>query len=895
MHGANEQQTSQNLEAHFPAKPYEWNKRNIALQHYIFLSAVFNDTTLYVVVYRASTISLCAFEGVTVIGQTMDQLVDKMSNFTWCVSVFLNIQQLYSCNTPMILKSKVILVNHFLGLSAGIEVGDKPMLKWVSNVPGGVRSSTRKAILWRAAGLFFACGVKDYYTHDTLIAYFAENGTVAWSINATILINKLYNYNTTKPNDSPADIGGFAVASATTVVVTVGRYFNSTSRIFLLYFSQTGDLVYNITSISSFPVVVSSPVVSANGTIYFVDSNMIYQVDLFFRVFLFGLSYAQTAFETAFLAYDDKHDNLWLYTNRNAGSALSLTSIGNKTVQNMIIYQCFTCGFLTLGLDNIGSGYFCVNDYNVACYVSPLESPQLLGSIGTVGYTPKDVLLANQLLIIPDAQNLIIVQPLEPDKDKSGKKYDKVIIIVSCVAVGALILICITFICVAFFIGLVRGKKGRLMTEDEKPLMLWLEENKERGRSLDENRVEKCAKISELIKKESWYIPLEELKIKANKGKLGGGASGNVYRVKWKGIDVALKTMIAGFWGSIDDFYDFSKEISLLSSIRHPNVVLFLGVTVEPNFGIGIVTEYCPRGSLLDFLQEDEPNITWDIIMKISVGTALGMFHLHSSTPPIIHRDIKPGNIVLLGDYTAKICDFGISCFVDEHVMYESSGTPLWCAPEIVQGRSVTTKVDVYSYGLTLWALLTRKPPTQRNISPTTLRPEIPEWCPQSYGYLISWCWAEDPEDRPTFWQILKHLQKKCIGDTENLPSSLLNPYMEKIQNIKPQRQGFDASEFDGNNSQTTKNVRNKQKERLFKSTPADKKFWNQTRGEKTERPEKQRRKGGDGFGGKHSQTTEDVRKQSEHQQKEKERLIKSTPDKKTLIDALINTKYSIN
>eukprot|EP00005_Dracoamoeba_jomungandri_P006524 CAMPEP_0174275814 /NCGR_PEP_ID=MMETSP0439-20130205/60044_1 /TAXON_ID=0 /ORGANISM="Stereomyxa ramosa, Strain Chinc5" /LENGTH=871 /DNA_ID=CAMNT_0015367977 /DNA_START=51 /DNA_END=2666 /DNA_ORIENTATION=- len=781
MSKANERQTSQNLQASFP-QPYKWDSQQIAIERHAFLSVSFNKTTLYVVSQRATSLSLCAIQDVTARHKTLDQVVRKMENFTWCTTIFPGIENLIYFDPPMIIGSKVILVDHLEGAAACVDTSDKPVVTWNISVPVSDWGNAHPSIVWEKAGLFFVTYSEKLHTfHTCLYSYSSQTGNLKWVVNFTELTNKMFDYNDTSTKDELPNIGGFAVLN-NTLVVTVSRNFNSLNVVFLFYLSASGDILYNVTSVTSAATRVSGPAISANGTIFFVDSYSINVVESNDHRFTLALPSLQQAPLQLQIAIDEVYNTLWVVTNKESGSSMSLTRFSNTTHNSDIIYQCFLCGFTTVAVDNTGSAYFCINDFEIHCYVSPILTPKNIGSIGTVSFRASQIALANHLLIIPNAHTLLVGYPTAEDS-KHHKKYNKTIIIASSVTIGSLLLACLTFICVAFYIGGVRGKKKRKMAEDEKPLLLWLEETREQGKTLEENRIENCKKISDLIQKEDWYIPLEEIKIKPNQGKLGGGAGGNVYGVKWKGIEVALKTMIAGFWGSIDDFYDFSKEISLLSSIRHPNIVLFLGVTVEPSFGIGIVTEYCPRGSLLDFIQEDEPNVTWNIIMKISTGTALAMAHLHSCSPPIIHRDIKPGNIVLLEDYTAKICDFGISCIVDE-IIDSSSGTPLWCAPEVKQGGTITRKVDVYSYGLTLWSLLTRRPPTNDTMSFITLRPEIPEWCPESYAQLISWCWAEEPDDRPTFWQILKQLQKKCITDIDNLPSSLLDPYIEKIQNI---------------------------------------------------------------------------------------------------------------
>eukprot|EP00005_Dracoamoeba_jomungandri_P008127 CAMPEP_0174272386 /NCGR_PEP_ID=MMETSP0439-20130205/51061_1 /TAXON_ID=0 /ORGANISM="Stereomyxa ramosa, Strain Chinc5" /LENGTH=250 /DNA_ID=CAMNT_0015362911 /DNA_START=1 /DNA_END=753 /DNA_ORIENTATION=+ len=228
---------------------------------------------------------------------------------------------------------------------------------------------------------------------------------------------------------------------------------------------------------------------------------------------------------------------------------------------------------------------------------------------------------------------------------------------------------------------------------------------------------------------------------------------------------------------------DFSKEIALLQNLRHPHVVLFLGVTChESGLGIGIVTELCKKGSLDDLIHRT--TLEWHQLIKILAGITLGMGYLHSSNPPIVHRDLKPANILLLEDFTPKVCDFGISQFVVSEKTRSSLttvGSPPWVPPEVIRGESFGPAVDIYAFGMIMWEILTRTRPYQTMYNHEVLfeyvlsggRPEIPNWCPYTYAQLMRQCWEEDPQRRPSsFWKITKILQKDCLPDgfDEQLP-----------------------------------------------------------------------------------------------------------------------------
>jgi hypothetical protein len=144
------------------------------------------------------------------------------------------------------------------------------------------------------------------------------------------------------------------------------------------------------------------------------------------------------------------------------------------------------------------------------------------------------------------------------------------------------------------------------------------------------------------------------------------------------------------------------------------------------------------------------------------MGIICGMSHMHRHR--IMHRDLKANNILIDSDYLPIICDFGTACFFDEvHTGLRTIGTIHWTAPEILAGQAYTEKVDVYSFGILLYELLTGLTPF-REIPPIQIarlvkdkghRPEIPDNCPDRLAGLIRDCWAQDPGQRPAFSELL--------------------------------------------------------------------------------------------------------------------------------------------
>jgi Protein tyrosine and serine/threonine kinase len=292
---------------------------------------------------------------------------------------------------------------------------------------------------------------------------------------------------------------------------------------------------------------------------------------------------------------------------------------------------------------------------------------------------------------------------------------------------------------------------------------------------------------------------------------IGGGGFGQVWKAVWRGTPVAVKVLT----GSAQSRHvpravleEFAAEINLLRGMRHPNICLYMGACVAPP-NRAIITELAANGSLWDALRlpltppfvacdgltrdawplrlyEPDPRHgspptnswappmippqgtwPWVLVKRVACGAARGMAYLHSGKPPILHRDLKSANILLDESYTAKVCDFGLSRLkAHERSMTGNCGTVQWMAPEVLANQSYNEKADIFSYGVILWELLTRQCPYD-GMSPIQCalsvlnrnqRPDIPKWCPQPMYALIRACVNREPDDRPSFEQIIKSL-----------------------------------------------------------------------------------------------------------------------------------------
>ena len=259
---------------------------------------------------------------------------------------------------------------------------------------------------------------------------------------------------------------------------------------------------------------------------------------------------------------------------------------------------------------------------------------------------------------------------------------------------------------------------------------------------------------------------------------------------------MSTKTILQRFSSvSSQSKYDsFVKEVEMMSVVRHPNLVLYMGACGNPSSPLCIISELFTGGSLYDYLHKDED---WRPCLSIAIDFALniarGMYYLHSSQPAILHRDLKSRNVLLSGrksDGAAPhvvICDFGLSQLFDnditksglqkcdaqaaamgETVTMDQMGTASYMAPNIINGDSFEACDDVYSFGILMHEIFTGSIPYKGKrsmqviyqVSCDDLRPsdEYDEKLPTSVIKLIRDCWHSDKLRRPLFEKIIKRL-----------------------------------------------------------------------------------------------------------------------------------------
>ncbi|KAA8583256.1 hypothetical protein FQN60_015802 [Etheostoma spectabile] len=246
---------------------------------------------------------------------------------------------------------------------------------------------------------------------------------------------------------------------------------------------------------------------------------------------------------------------------------------------------------------------------------------------------------------------------------------------------------------------------------------------------------------------------------------VGRGAFGVVCKAKWKGKDVAIKTI-----ESESERKAFSVELRQLSRVNHPNIVKLYGSCKNP---VCLVMEYAEGGSLYNVLHGAEPLpfYTASHAMSWCFQCSQGVAYLHGMKPKaLIHRDLKPPNLLLVaGGTVLKICDFGTACDIQTH-MTNNKGS-----------SNYSEKCDVFSWGIILWEVITRRKPFDEIGGPAFrimwavhngTRPPLIKNLPKPIESLMTRCWSKDPSQRPSMEEIVKimtHLMKYFKDSDEPL------------------------------------------------------------------------------------------------------------------------------
>ncbi|XP_066346718.1 G-type lectin S-receptor-like serine/threonine-protein kinase LECRK4 [Miscanthus floridulus] len=282
---------------------------------------------------------------------------------------------------------------------------------------------------------------------------------------------------------------------------------------------------------------------------------------------------------------------------------------------------------------------------------------------------------------------------------------------------------------------------------------------------------------------------------------IGTGASGIVYKGQ---LQDDLSTHIAV--KKIDKLEhetekEFTSEVQTIGRTHHKNLVRLLGFCNEGKERL-LVYEFMTNGSLNRFLFGDT-KLQWNIRAQLALGVARGLLYLHEEcSTQIIHCDIKPQNILLDGDFTAKISDFGLAKLLRTNQTQTNTGirgTRGYVAPEWFKNIGITAKVDVYSFGVILLELVC----CRRNVELEAAEEDqkiLTDWANDCYrcgriDFLVEgddeaisdlkiverfvavalWCLQEDPTMRPTMLKVTQMLDEAAAVPSPPDPTSFVS------------------------------------------------------------------------------------------------------------------------
>jgi serine/threonine-protein kinase len=290
---------------------------------------------------------------------------------------------------------------------------------------------------------------------------------------------------------------------------------------------------------------------------------------------------------------------------------------------------------------------------------------------------------------------------------------------------------------------------------------------------------------------------------------LGKGAMGVVYLARDPVIGrmVAIKTIRASSMGDDDseshEFRErFVREAQTAGILSHPNIVTIHDIGEDPETQISFIAmEYIEGKTLKGLLVEKAP-FTWDQTADMIGQVAEAMDYAHRKG--IIHRDIKPANIIVTVDQKVKITDFGIAKIASSNLTTTGQflGTPNYMSPEQVSGSPVDGRSDIFSLGVVLYELLTRRKPfSGENLTAISYKivhedftplAEMSSDVPPEFNPIVARAMAKDPWNRYqrgkdfalALQQLRAHLEERAMADLGTIVSSPSNVATQKMENL---------------------------------------------------------------------------------------------------------------
>ncbi|KAL1502710.1 hypothetical protein ABEB36_007817 [Hypothenemus hampei] len=321
---------------------------------------------------------------------------------------------------------------------------------------------------------------------------------------------------------------------------------------------------------------------------------------------------------------------------------------------------------------------------------------------------------------------------------------------------------------------------------------------------------------------------------------LGQGFFGQVFKVTTK--DTSEVMVLKELYRVDEDAQkNFLKEVAVLRSLHHNNVLRFIGVLYKEQ-KLHLVTEYISGGTLTELLHDSSQPLPWEQRVSFAKDIAAGMAYLHSMN--IIHRDLNSHNCLVREDKTVIVADFGLARIVshatssvrrspkgatgtknrqERKKRYTVVGNPYWMAPEMMKGNKYDEKVDIFSFGIILCEIIGRVQadpdflPRSNDfgLNQVAFKEKFCQSCPEPFYKIVFLCTDLNPDKRPPFevmevWleslsmhlavgmplppdlvfdiQHYRGLSPSSSGSTtpEGIPSGHRSPALEPITEGKP-------------------------------------------------------------------------------------------------------------
>jgi hypothetical protein len=248
---------------------------------------------------------------------------------------------------------------------------------------------------------------------------------------------------------------------------------------------------------------------------------------------------------------------------------------------------------------------------------------------------------------------------------------------------------------------------------------------------------------------------------------LGAGQFGKVVHGKYKGtIDVAIKMLKDGTMSE----KNFLAEAKTMTLLKHKNLVQLYGVCTQTR-PLYIVTEFMKYGALLGYLRRHKHKILDETTRLLDMASQICSAMVYLESAGFIHRDLAARNCLVGENSIVKVADFGLTRFVvdDEYTISAGTRFPIrWSAPEVLLHNIFSSKSDIWSFGILLWEIfsggeLPYASVAQQNMVDVVChkckRLSQPPKCPDIIFNIMFSCWAQDPDNRPTFSQLSTSLE----------------------------------------------------------------------------------------------------------------------------------------